>query len=446
MFAATLSLAVGVAVGMAPLSGLARRSFAQVLRDGGRGNTAGRQRHLVRRLLIVGQVAMALVLLVGSGLMLRSVSRLASVDPGFRAQGLLTAGVSIGNGSDRPRASTFYQRVLDEIASLPGVTSVGASNSLPIEAGGMNGSSFAIQSRPRAESDIQPVTMYQAVTAGYFETLGVRLIEGRFPTRDDDTQGRRVVWVNETFARDFLDGRALGERIQLEDNWLEIVGVVGDIRTFGLRDDIRPVAYLPPTVPMRTVSLDVMQMVIRTAGAPASLASALRPAVDRVDASVPLMRIRTMDEIVESSFAQLSFTMTLMVIAAGARSGPRAGGPLRRDQLRGEPAHRRDWRAAGVGRAAGASARDGAAPGPERRTRWRRRRPGRRHRGDAPFELAAVRRVGPRSRHVCHGHRHPHRRQRAGQLLAGETCGEHRSTGSGQAGLAVGQRSPFGPT
>ena len=145
----------------------------------------------------------------------------------------------------------------------------------------------------------------------------MRLIDGRFPTRDDDTQGRRVVWVNETFARDFLDGRALGERIQLEDNWLEIVGVVGDIRTFGLRDDIRPVAYLPPTVPMRTVSLDVMQMVIRTAGAPASLASALRPAVDRVDASVPLMRIRTMDEIVESSFAQLSFTMTLMVIAAG---------------------------------------------------------------------------------------------------------------------------------
>ncbi len=317
MFAAALSLALGVAVGIAPLSGLARRSFAQALRDGGRGNTAGRHRHLVRRMLIVGQVAMALVLLVGSGLMLRSVSRLASVDPGFRAQGLLTAGVSIGNGSDRPRASTFYQRVLDEIASVPGVTSVGASNSLPIEAGGMNGSSFAIQSRPRPETDIQPVTMYQAVTAGYFETLGVRLIDGRFPTRDDDTQGRRAVWVNETFARDFLDGRALGERIQLEGNWLEIVGVVGDIRTFGLRDDIRPVAYLLPTVPMRTVSLDVMQMVIRTAGAPASLASALRPAVDRVDASVPLIRIRTMDEIIESSFAQLSFTMTLMVIAAG---------------------------------------------------------------------------------------------------------------------------------
>ena len=109
---------------------------------------------------------MAFVLLVGSGLMLQSVARLASVDPGFRADGLLTAGVSIGDGSDRARASAFYQRVLEELASLPGVTSVGASNSLPIEAGGMNGSSFAIQSRPRAESEIQPNTMYQAVTAG----------------------------------------------------------------------------------------------------------------------------------------------------------------------------------------------------------------------------------------------------------------------------------------
>jgi putative ABC transport system permease protein len=316
-FAAALSLVVGIAVGMAPLSGLAKRSFAQVLRDGGRGNTAGRQRHRVRRLLTVGQVAMALVLLVGSGLMLRSVSRLASVDPGFRAQGLLTAGVSIGNGSDRVRSAAFYQRVLDEVASLPGVTSAAASNSLPIEAGGMNGSSFAIQSRPRPETDIQPVTMYQAITSGYFETLGMRVLEGRAPTRDDDTQDRRVVWVNEKFARDFLDNRAVGERIQLEGNWLEIAGVVNDIRTFGLREDIRPVAYLPPSLPMRTVSLDVMYVMIRTAVAPASLGPALRQAVDRVDPSVPLMRMRTMDEIVEASFARLSFTMTLMVIAAG---------------------------------------------------------------------------------------------------------------------------------
>src|SRR6185503_1079239 len=174
----------------------------------------------------------------------------------------------------------------------------------------------AIQSRPRPESDVQPVTMYQAVTAGYFETLGMRIVEGRAPTRDDGAQDRRVMWVNEKFARDFLDNRAIGERIQITDIWFEIVGVVGDIRTFGLREEIRPIAYIPTSVPLRTVSLDVMQVVVRTATAPASLAMALRQAVDRVDSSVPLMRVRTMEEIVDSSFARLSFTMTLMVVAA----------------------------------------------------------------------------------------------------------------------------------
>ncbi len=315
-FAALISLLVGLGVGSVPLSGLARRSFAQALRDGGRGNTAGRHRHRVRRLLTVGQVALALVLLVGSGLMLRSVSRLSSVDPGFRVSGLLTAGVSLGSGPDRARTAAVYDRVLDEIAGLPGVASVGASNSLPIEAGGMNGSSFAIESRPRAETDIQPVTMYQAVTAGFFETLGIPLLEGRALTRADAAEGRPVVWVSAAFARDFLDSRAIGERIQLDNQWMEIVGVVGDVRTFGLREDIRPIAYLPLAAPVRSVPLDVMHVVIRTTAAPASLAPALRQAVDRVDPSAPLMRVRTMEDIVEASIARLSFTMTLMVTAA----------------------------------------------------------------------------------------------------------------------------------
>ena len=152
-FASILSLSAGVLVGAAPLAGLTRRSFSQVLRDGGRGMTAGRKQYRLRHLLIVGQVAMALVLLVGSGLMLRSVGRLSAVDPGFRPRGLLTAGVSIGRQLDRARTATSYRRILDEIATLPGVTAVGASNSLPIEATGMNGSSFAIESKPRGDND-----------------------------------------------------------------------------------------------------------------------------------------------------------------------------------------------------------------------------------------------------------------------------------------------------
>ena len=315
-FASILSLVAGVVVGAAPLSGLTRRSFWQVLRDGGRGMTAGRKQHRLRHLLIVGQVAMALVLLVGSGLMLRSVGRLSAVDPGFRPRGLLTVGVSIGRLPDRARTSTSYQRILDEIGSLPGVTAVGASNSLPIEAGGMNGSSFAIESKPRADTDVPPVTMYSVVSAGYFETIGMPIVAGRAPSPDDGVPGRATVWVNQSFARRFLDDRAIGERIRFEDDWLEIVGVVGDVRTFGLAEDVRPMAYLPVGTPVRGVALDIMQVVLRTTLPPSSLASGLRAAVDRIDPSVPLMRIRTMDEIISASLARIAFTMTLLVIAA----------------------------------------------------------------------------------------------------------------------------------
>lgn len=318
-FAAALSVVTGLVLGMLPLSHLTRRPSVALLRDGGRGSTAGRHRHRVRQLLIAAQVTMALVLLVGSALMLRSLARLHAVDPGFRVSDVLTSGVSLGREPDRARMAVFYHRVIDEISTLPGVLSVGAASSLPIAATSMNGSSFAIESRPRAETAIPPVTMYHAVMAGYFETLGMPLVAGRAVDRLDADQARPVVWVNETFARQFLDGRALHERIRIGNDdapWLEIVGVVGDVRTFGLREEIRPMAYLPISTPVTGVSLDVMQIVVRTAGPPASLAPLLRPAIDRVSPSAPLTATRTMTDIVASSLAQMSFTMTLAGIAA----------------------------------------------------------------------------------------------------------------------------------
>jgi predicted lysophospholipase L1 biosynthesis ABC-type transport system permease subunit len=124
------------------------------------------------------------------------------------------------------------------------------------------------------------------------------------------------MWVNQSFARRFLDNRAIGERIRLEETWLEIVGVVGDVRTFGLREDVRPMAYLSVGTPIRAVALDVMQVVVRSAVPPSTLASALRAAVDRIDPSIPLMRVRTMDEIISASLARIAFTMTLLIIAA----------------------------------------------------------------------------------------------------------------------------------
>ena len=318
-FAAALTVLTGVFLAVLPASHLARQSAGLPLRDGGRGSTASRHQHRIRQLLIAGQVTLALVLLVGAALLLQSLTRLSRVDPGFRVQGLLTSGVSFGGSRDPARLAVQYQQYLDEVSALPGVVSVGAGTSLPIAATSMNGSSFAIESRPRADNAPPPVAMYYAVVAGYFETLGIPIVEGRAPERVDIERARPVVWVNETMARQFLEGRAIGERIRIgnDQTWLEIVGVVGDVRQFGLREEIRAMAYLPLTTSVPALPRDVMHVVIATTGSPASLAPLLRPALDRVDASAPITTTRTMAEIVSSSLAQLSFTMTLVAIDAG---------------------------------------------------------------------------------------------------------------------------------
>jgi putative ABC transport system permease protein len=315
VFTAALSLTAGAVLGVLPMVRLPRRAFAALPLDAGRSSTPGRQRHRARQLLIAGQVAMALVLLVGCGLMLQSLARLYAVDPGIRTEGLLTVGVSHGQ-RDRARAVTFYHRVLDEVAVLPGVSLVGAANILPFEAHLMSGSGVRILSRPQRENEVRPIARYKAVTAGYFETLGMRLVEGRAPDRADSEQDRSVLWVNETFRREFLESRAVGERVSINGRTLEIVGVVGDVREFGLRERVRPTAYLPLRA-VAAVPLDVMHVVVRTTGASASLAMPVRIALGRVDSSVPLTTVRTMDQIVATSLAQTSFTMTLLGIAAG---------------------------------------------------------------------------------------------------------------------------------
>ncbi len=318
-FAVAVTVVMALLLGALPVAQTLGRAVAPQLRDGGRGSTAGRHRHRVRQLLVAGQVTLALVLLVGSALMLQSLVRLRGVDPGFRVDGILTSGVSPGGGMDRARLAAFYERVLDEVSALPGVVSAGAATALPIAATRMNGSSFDIESRPRPEDQVPPVAMYHPVMAGYFETLGVPLREGRLPERADAERTRGIAWVNETFVQRFMDGRALGERIRFGEaqEWLEIVGVVGDMRAFGLREDVRPMAYLPIGTSVAGVGLDVMQIVLATSGDPAALAPLLRAAVDRVDPSVPLLATRTMEDVVSSSLAQMSFAMTLVALAAG---------------------------------------------------------------------------------------------------------------------------------
>jgi len=311
-FAALMSVLAAALVAALPTLTVARRSVAVLLREAGRGNTSGAGRR-ARHALIVTQVAMALVLLVGAGLMLRSVVRLSAVDPGFRVQGLLTAGMSAGAARTRASTNALYTQVVDKMAATPGARGAGAATSLPLGATGLTGAGVDMQSRPELHGR-GPNTMYSGITAEYLQTLGVPFLAGRVPARDDIEQNRPLAWVNKTFARQFLGDRALGERIRVAGSgWLEVVGVVGDMKTGALRDDVQPMVYVPFT--NSAVKPTVMFAVVRTAGDPTSIASAVREAVNSVDASVPLA-LRTMDDIHSASLAQSRFTVVLLSLAA----------------------------------------------------------------------------------------------------------------------------------
>lgn len=311
-FAALMSVLAAALVAALPTLTVARRSVAVLLREAGRGNTSGAGRR-ARHALIVTQVAIALVLLVGAGLMLRSVVRLSAVDPGFRVQGLLTAGMSAGAARTRASTNALYTQVVDKMAATPGARGAGAATSLPLGATGLTGAGVDMQSRPELHGR-GPNTMYSGITAEYLQTLGVPFLAGRVPARDDIEQNRPLAWVNKTFARQFLGDRALGERIRVADSgWLEVVGVVGDMKTGALRDDVQPMVYVPFT--NSAVKPTVMFAVVRTTGDPTSIASAVREAVNSVDASVPLA-LRTMDDIHSASLAQSRFTVVLLSLAA----------------------------------------------------------------------------------------------------------------------------------
>jgi len=201
---------------------------------------------------------------------------------------------------------------------LQGVVSAGVTNSLPIDQGSVNGSSFYVESRPRADDALPPVAYYAAVTHGYFESMGVPIREGRAPEWRDAEGQPRVVWVNETFAKQFLDGRALSERVRFggDTSWSEIVGVVGDERHSGLREDVQPMAFHPIGVDAGGVDNSRADLVLRTTGDVTALTPAIRGIIERANASVPIVTVRTMNDIIASSLAQTAFTMTLLTIAA----------------------------------------------------------------------------------------------------------------------------------
>jgi putative ABC transport system permease protein len=256
--------------------------------------------------------------LIGAGLLIRSFIRLRSVDPGFQPSGLLTVRVPLGGGRNTApdRRIAFFHQLSDRISTLPGVRAVGAVNDLPLAGFGV-GSHFAVEGRPAPNVEQRPLGLLRSVTSSYFRTMGIPLVAGRHLADSDTAQSPAVIVVNQTLARLFWPGgNAIGGRLaidQIAGRVPEIVGVVGDVKADGLDGEEWPTFYTPyPQGPA-----PAMTLIVRTAGPPLSLASAVTREVHSLDPDQPVADIRTMEEVVNLSMAGARFNTTLLASFAG---------------------------------------------------------------------------------------------------------------------------------
>jgi putative ABC transport system permease protein len=301
--------------GVAPALQGTRLDLLSNLRESGR-TTEGRGHLRSRRLLVATQLALSLVLLVVTGLLLRSMMRLQQVDPGLEAEGLLTVDVQIP-GPDTERQSQRYFHVLERIRALPGVVSAAGADQLPFFGGPWNGVHRADRP-PRTSSDFLPATR-RMVTEGFFGTMGIPLLAGRTFSPSDRRDSPRVTVVSRSLAEQlFPNENPVGRILVLP--WgpgipLEIIGVAGDVRDFGLASDFRPAFYLTfRQVPGAPESL---RLVIRSKGRPAALVSSVRQAIREMEQDAPLYRVSSMDKWVSDSTTRQRFSSFLLGTFAG---------------------------------------------------------------------------------------------------------------------------------
>jgi putative ABC transport system permease protein len=314
-FTLTISLLTGILFGLAPSLRARKLNLNESLREGGRGSAGHLRARRVRSLLVVGEIAVAFVLLVASGLLLKSFVRLADVNPGFNPDHLLTMDVNLSfvHYKQPEQQIAFFDRVLQRIRALPGVTQAGACTSLP-PAVIQRIDGFQIEGRPAPPPGQQPTALYLPMTPGYLEALGVPLLRGRNFTDADSNTAPNVAIINQTIAQQFFSGQdPLEQRIQFAGVSRMIVGVVGDTKYEGLGAPADPQVYIP----YAQSPFPGMYLFIRTAGDPLSVVSAAREAIQSVDPTEQLNRIKPMTELLSDSLAQPRFNTFLIGLFGG---------------------------------------------------------------------------------------------------------------------------------
>lgn len=319
VFTLVVSLLTGVIFGMVPAFEATRFNLHESLKEGSQNIGGGTRSHRVRGAFVILEIALALVLMLGAGLLLRSLGRLQSVDPGFNPKNLLTMRVNLPGrkyDSDRKRID-FFRRVLEGIRALPGVEAAGATNFLPF-AGPHAGTLVEIEGRPKPPPGEGLVTGSCVTDVNYFAAMQIPLKRGRLFTEQEAIEMRHVVVINEAFVRkNFPNEDPLGKRVTIymkdENVPSEIIGIVGDNKHMGLDRESEPMAYWPHS----ELAYPFMTLVIRTPRDTSGIASAARKVIQTLDAEQPVADVRTIESLLADSVARARFNTLLLTIFAG---------------------------------------------------------------------------------------------------------------------------------
>ena len=320
-FTMLISIATGVIFGIAPALQASRNATHDSLKEGGRTSMGGASSQLIRRTLVIAEIALSLVLLAGAGLLMKCFLRLQDVDPGFRSDGVLTMRVSLPPEKFKQPAQIgeFYRELLRRVRTLPGVQAAGAVSALPLSGNGSSGTT-TVDTAAVPPENATPEADWRVAMPGYFEAMGIALVRGRYFDDRDTQTSQPVAIIDETMAQTYWPNEdPIGQRIrrggrQSSRPWLSIVGVVRHVRYRTLEAQSRVQLYWPE---VQSPTSD-LSLAIRTAGDAMSLSTAVQKQVQAIDPDQPVYRIRTMREMMSESIARRRLAMLFLSIFAGA--------------------------------------------------------------------------------------------------------------------------------
>ncbi|HKY04372.1 MAG TPA: ABC transporter permease [Blastocatellia bacterium] len=318
IFTLTISLLTGILAGLAPAVQVSKTNLQESLKEGGRSGESP-HRNIVRSLLVVGQTASALVLLIGAGLLIKSFMQLQRVDSGLRPENTLTMRITLpaSKYNTGQSVSGFYDQLLPRVSGLPGVVSAGVITLLPVQQYGTNGS-IIIEGQGPYPPGQAPLAEFRVTSSDYFATFKIPLVAGRFYNAQDQPNTEPVILINQTLARRYMEGEdPIGKRIRIGGQSRTVIGMVGDVKQSGLTGPARPEIYVPYTQGLSPDWMRDMTLVVRATSDPTLLTNAVRDEVLGVDPAQPIYNVKTMEQVISDSFSYQRLNTLLLSIFAG---------------------------------------------------------------------------------------------------------------------------------